>query len=40
MKALEALGGFALGVVTLVVVAVGSLVAFGSMGRYLKAKNM
>jgi hypothetical protein len=40
MKALEVVGGFALGVATLVIVFFGSIFAFGSMGRYMKAKNM
>jgi hypothetical protein len=40
MKVLEVVGGFLLGAVTIVVVAVGGLFAFGSMGRYLKVKNM
>jgi hypothetical protein len=40
MKALEVLGGVALGLVTLLVVGVGSLFAFGSIGRYMKAKSM
>ena len=40
MKALEFLGGVVLGSVSLLVLLLGSLVAFGSIGRYLKAKNM
>jgi hypothetical protein len=40
MKALEFLGGVALGSVSMLVLLVGSLVAFGSIGRYLKVKNM
>jgi hypothetical protein len=40
MKALESLGGLALGVASLLVLVVGSIFAFGSVGRYLKAKGM
>ncbi len=40
MKALEFLGGVALGGVSLLVLLLGSLVAFGSIGRYLKVKSM
>jgi hypothetical protein len=40
MKPLEVLGGLALGAATLVVVLIGSAFAFGSIGRYLKTKNM
>ena len=40
MKALEAIGGVALGSVSLLILVVGALFAFGSLGRYLKAKNM
>ena len=40
MKALEVLGGIALGGVSLLVLLLGSLIAFGSLGRYIKAKSM
>ena len=40
MKPLEFLGGVVLGGVSLLVLLVGSLFAFGSIGRYLKAKSM
>jgi hypothetical protein len=40
MKVLEFIGGVALGGVSLLVLLLGSLVAFGSIGRYLKAKSM
>jgi hypothetical protein len=40
MKALEFTGGVLLGGVSLLVLLLGSLVAFGSIGRYLKTKSM
>jgi hypothetical protein len=40
MKALEYIGGVALGGVSLLVLLLGSLVAFGSIGRYLHTKSM
>jgi len=40
MKVLEMIGGFLLGTATLLVLGVGCLFAFGSMGRYLKSKSM
>jgi hypothetical protein len=40
MKALEVLGGIALGGVSLLILLVGSLFAFGSMGRYFHTKSM
>jgi hypothetical protein len=40
MRVLEWLAGFLLGLVSLLILLVGSLVAFGSIGRYLKAKSM
>ncbi len=40
MKVLESIGGVVVGVVTLLILAVGALFAVGSIGRYLKAKSM
>ena len=40
MKALEVIGGAALGSVSLLILFVGVISSFGSMGKYLKTKNM
>ncbi len=40
MKYVESIGGVVVGVVTLLILAVGALFAVGSIGRYLKAKSM
>jgi len=40
MRALETIGGFLLGIVSVLILVVGSLFAVGSIGRYLKTKNM
>lgn len=40
MRALEFIGGIVLGLISLCVLLIGSLVAFGSIGRYLKTKSM
>ncbi|WP_406699279.1 hypothetical protein V5E97_10415 [Singulisphaera sp. Ch08] len=40
MKVLEVLAGLALGMVTLVILVVGSLFAVGSMGQYVRNKSM
>ena len=40
MRVLEAIAGFVLGFVSLLILLVGSLVAFGSIGKYLRAKSM
>jgi len=40
MKALEVIGGVVLGSVSLLILVVGAIFAFGSMGRYLKTKSM
>ena len=40
MKFLEVLGGIAIGLVSLLILGVGGLFAFGSMGRYAKNKSM
>ncbi len=40
MKILEVLAGAAIGLVSLVILGVGTIFAFGSMGRYIHNKNM
>jgi hypothetical protein len=40
MKLLEVIAGWLLGLVTVFVIMIGSLVAFGSIGRYMKTKSM
>jgi hypothetical protein len=40
MKALEIIGGSLIGLVTLLILAVGALIAFGSIGRYMKNKSI
>ena len=40
MRALEAIAGFFIGPVTMLILAVGASVAFGSIGRYMKNKSM
>ena len=40
MKVLEAIAGVLIGLATLLILAVGALFAFGSMGRYVRNKNM
>ncbi|AGA28686.1 hypothetical protein [Singulisphaera acidiphila] len=40
MKVLEVFAGLAIGVVTLLILVVGSLFAVGSMGKYIKNKSM
>jgi hypothetical protein len=40
MKVLEVLGGLLVGVVTLLILLVGSLFAIGSMGKYIRNKSM
>jgi hypothetical protein len=40
MKVLEVIGGVVLGSVSLLILLVGAIFAFGSIGRYLKAKSM
>jgi hypothetical protein len=40
MKVLETIAGFFIGLVSLLIVLVGALVAFGSIGRYMKNKSM
>lgn len=40
MKYLESIGGVVVGVVTLLILAVGALFAVGSFGKYLKARSM
>lgn len=40
MKVLEVIAGVALGAVTLLILAVGSLFAVGSMGQYVRNKSM
>ncbi|SIN71143.1 hypothetical protein SAMN05444166_0325 [Singulisphaera sp. GP187] len=40
MKVLEVIGGLALGMVTLLILVVGSLFAVGSMSRYVRNKSM
>jgi hypothetical protein len=40
MKVLEAIAGVVVGLVTFVILGVGSLFAFGSMGRYMKNKSI
>jgi len=40
MKVLESIAGIAIGTVSLLILGVGALFAFGSMGKYLRAKSM
>jgi hypothetical protein len=40
MRALEAIAGFVLGLASVFVILIGMLVAFGSIGRYVKTKSM
>ena len=40
MKVLEAIGGFFIGLVTLLILGVGGNFAFGSMGKYMRNKSM
>jgi hypothetical protein len=40
MRVLEAIVGFAIGVVSMLILVVGGIFAFGSIGRYLKARSM
>jgi hypothetical protein len=39
-NAIEVIGGVAIGTVSLLILVVGALVAFGSLGRYMKIKSM
>jgi hypothetical protein len=40
MKVLEAIAGSVIAVLSMFILLAGSLVAVGSIGRYIKAKNM
>ena len=40
MRVFEAIAGFLIGLVTLLIVGVGGIFAFGSMGKYVKNKSM
>jgi hypothetical protein len=40
MKVLEVLGGAVVAVCSVIILAVGSVFALGSIGRYMKAKSM
>jgi hypothetical protein len=40
MRVLETVAGFVIGLVSLLVAGVGALAAFGSIGRYIRMKNM
>jgi hypothetical protein len=40
MRVLEAIAGIFIGLVTLLILVVGGIFAFGSMGRIVKNKNM
>jgi hypothetical protein len=40
MAILEYLGGFILGLLSLLILILRSLIAFGDMGRYFRAKTM
>jgi hypothetical protein len=40
MRVLEAIAGFAIGVVTLFILVGGGIFAFGSMGKYIRNKSM
>ena len=40
MRVLEAIAGFLIALVTLLILVVGGIFAFGSMGRYVRNKNM
>jgi hypothetical protein len=40
MRILEAIAGSLIGLVTLLILGVGGIFAFGSMGKYLRNKSM
>ena len=40
MRILEAIAGVLIGIVTLLILVVGGVFAFGSMGKYLRNKSM
>ena len=40
MRILEAIAGVMIGIVTLLILVVGGVFAFGSMGKYLRNKSM
>jgi hypothetical protein len=40
MRVLEAIAGVCIGLVTLLILCVGGIFAFGSMGKYIRNKSM